>query len=295
MPFRPNRYKTRRPARTPRVGRHAGLVKSGSTPSKARAIARARPTPLMSSVVSKVVNKHLETKYVAQDIALNMYVLGTLDGTQPNNRLMSVIPDVARGTLSHERIGQKINPTKLRVHCQYYFDTATQFDVVLKQVMITLKGRKALSAFTNANQITVLPTLIDNGDNTNSAISPGNDYTQLSYPYEKETVSKLKGDRTYVLRKNFGPAQSAGALSGPTPLTYGPGYLRVSFDVKCPKELMYENTVGTPTNFMPLWGVAGALVGSSSYNTALGTISVGTPANPIVRASCRAEMWYKDA
>lgn len=295
MPFRPNRYKTRPAKRAARLPRAAGLVKSGSAPSKARAIARAKPTPLMSSVVNKVLNNALETKYVAQDIALNMYVLGTLDGTQPNNRLLSVIPDVARGTQSHERIGQKIHPVKLRVHCQYYFDTATQFDVILKQVMITLKGRKALSAFTNANQITVLPTLIDNGDNTNSPISPGNDYTQLSYPYEKETVTKLKGDKTYVIRKNFGPAQAAGALTGPTPLTYGPGYLRISFDVKCPKELMYENVVGTPTNFLPLWGCAGSLVGTTSYNAALGTISVGTPANPILRASCRAELWYKDA
>jgi len=182
----------------------------------------------------------------------------------------------------------------MRVHCQYYFDNECNVAVeaVIKQVVVSLKSRKAITAITNANQLTeILPKMIDNGDNTNSVISPGSDYMQLSYPYEKEIATKLTGDRTYSIRKNYGgPNYAVNSVA----LTYGPSMLRVSFDVKCP-ELTFDNVHNSPTNFCPLWGVAAGLVSDTTYNASLGAISSGTPTNPILRASCRTELWFKDA
>jgi len=300
MSFRAGRYKTRPSSSKPKpkLGNKA-LVKSGSAPSKRRAIRAAKPTPLMTQLVDKVLTRELETKYVAQDIFLNSYVLGTIDGAYANNRFQCLIPAIGQGVTSESRIGQKLTPVKLRVHVQYYFDNTygACLDVLLRQSVITLKSWKSNAALTNGVQVSIASKLIDNGDGTTSAISGGSDYTQLTYPYVKEMVTKLKGDKIIRLAKNAGFYQQSGLTTGTDPHESRTGIVRLSFDVNCPPSLIYEsNTANFPTNFNPLYAVTGALVSNGAqYTSALGTISSGTPATPIVRMSVRTEFWFKDA
>lgn len=300
MPFLPGRYKTR-PAgsssrrKTGRSG-HAGLVQSGSRPSKASALRRAKPTPLMSSVVTKVVNRMAETKYVAQDLAMANYVLGTLDGQAPQSRLMSLMPNIGVGVGSINRIGQKISPTKMLVHVDYTFDNHFDgnFDGFIKQVVVSAKKWKSKDALTNTQQVTsLLPYLINNGDDTTSQISPGNDFHQLSYPYESEQLTKLKGDKILHIRKNAGIINTT---NNTAPLTTGPSVLRVTIPVKCPKVIQYDTDFQAPTNFLPLFACLGAVASEGlTYNTLIGPLLPGSiPTLPCLRYNVRVEMWFKD-
>ena len=297
--FKPRRYKTKPAASLPK---RAALVKSGTAPSKRKAINRAKPTPLMTSVVSKVLNHAMETKYIASDVYMNQYVYGTLDGTYPGSRLQNLFPSLVTGVGSYNRIGQKIHPIRMKVTVQYYFDHSWIYgsDLVIKQVVGTLKAYKQAGTLGNTTQKTeVLPYLIDNGDGTNSYVSPGTaqNCEQLSYPYEKERFTKLKGDKLLYISKQGGGALTPTFASGI--LNHRKSYIQTSFLVKCPTVIQWDNQKSMPTNFLPLFGAVGAYMtdATNNYQELLGTIPLdtGIPPNPILRMNVRTELWFKDA
>lgn len=296
------RYNRRPSSRAPK----RTAVVSGKVSRPRRGVRKpkyVRASPLLAKAINGVIKRNEETKYVAEDLAYDANILGFLDGVFPNNRLFTLVPQVSVGPTSSSRIGQKIRPTKIRVHCQYYFDNAatTGSDCFIRQYVATSKEFKSKRALTNAAQQPLLTKMMDNGDDTTSIPNPGANPLQLTYPLERESFTALKGSGTFHITKNTGLPFNAsiGALSGNDPLATVASSISYAFDVKPPKTLLYEHNDSYPSNFNPLMGVAAcnfAVGGSAqSYPSQQGSISLGVPANPILKMRIRTEMWYKDS
>ena len=77
---------------------------------------KTRATPVASKaltqVIKKVISKEQETKYVARDVLNNVLFNSPVVST---SELYSCLPAMEVGTLSSQRIGQKVTPRSCRI------------------------------------------------------------------------------------------------------------------------------------------------------------------------------------
>lgn len=266
-------------------------------------------TPLTRAVKS-VLARATETKYVAFNMVntttTNLgYVNGALTGDQPNARLFPVIPSIAQGTGTNQRIGNTITPTKFVVHVRYYFDHTYAPAVLahIRQFFVACKAIKDQSiwiAGAGAASLTQQQNLIDKGDGTNDfanfGTSPEN-AMGANNPIAHEAWTPLKGGcKTFRIGKQQGIIQGDNT-SLLTP--YAPGVpceLNVRWSHKLPK-LKYEQGGFYPTNTCPLFGALAYLQDSAlSYQSLTGVpnVPIGTVPTPVLRFSLRSELHYKD-
>ena len=126
-----------------------------------------RPTKALTQVVNQIVNRKMETKYRAEDIAAE-------GGTNFNSVISTqadwyrCLPLVGPGTNSHNRIGDSIVPTKLRLDFSFRLgrdslDYTRDIWVVL--YIMTSKNQKAYAANTGGGQLAQnFQQYLDNGD-----------------------------------------------------------------------------------------------------------------------------------
>lgn len=304
-----------RPARSNRPGKKPGKVSSN-----------------FRKKVEKVIKQEAETKYVAQTIVQDGYVLGDIQGQINQSRLQLLFPQVGRGTGINSRIGNSIEPVKLRATVQYYFHTApagaggpvnqTTTAVAasglyeVRQVCVQPKFSKGYSDWLQNNTSLTHGKLLNAGDG--SSVPPNSaDPMNLNYPIFTNAFTPIRGNKKIMMGKN------EGLVFGSTeyPLAMIRAQDTQHFDIKCPKVIKYDQESGGPspdsganvtypTNFLPLHGVyAGVLANSGatslvtapskSYNDLIGTKTTAGPlgyswTTPILRYNLRVELWFKD-
>jgi len=266
--------------------------------------------------VLRAISRKSETKYAAVNF-LDRYVPGSLPGDNVTRRMFTLLPPLAQvnAATDHGRIGNSVNPVKLRVTVQYFFQgdglqsnqdlTAVQKSVLaeIRQFVVTPKDIKSNRSWTPAVAAANQPKLLEVGDGT--TINPDSATPiNLEYKISDENFKPLKGCKKFIMGKNDGSVQqSAGAY----PLTTARAQNTLHFSIKCPKVFKYDDdtTDNYPTNFLPLFGChAGLLVNTASgaasttYDGTVGVIAGNTnsiPAHPLLRYNVRVELWYKDS
>lgn len=294
-------------------GRKVKLVKRApkvSAPVK-RAIARA-------------VNRREETKYHAEQLLLKNsldWAIHTPWSPTSVGDTMPLVPRIAQGDGSFERIGSKVRPTKCRVDIDCAIaeavigttaiNTATEDIKVVMYILRpkTSKNFQQFSNLTTSGSVTGAYTdeLLDNGDGTSKAFGYGIVISGSSYVYSNASDLQLPVNKEYftlVKKKVVRLTKNAGSTNGD-----GANYPSVargstswsgSFSYKLPT-LKYDDdgktagiTGGYPTNANMILCVGAVLAnGMDSLQYVGGDPSSILP-NPVMM-NVRTHYWYKDA
>jgi len=235
-------------------------------------------TKALTQAIKKVISRENETKYLARDVLNNVSFNSPVAST---SELYSCLPAMEMGTLSSQRIGQKVTPKSCRIRGTIALasddDTA---DIVVFMYVFTAKKYKnydALIANFNVNE------MLDTG--LSGTTSPTGFALTALYPPEKEQI-RLLSKKQFHLQKGYG-IQNGGA-SADNGVGGGSSTLR-NFDVKikCPTQLLYSDqlSISHATNFAPV-------VCFGYYHTD------GTSPDILNRAivvNMRSELYYDDA
>jgi len=239
--------------------------------------------------VKALVAAPLETKYVSNPLKVNSVTvltdLSAWTGFSPDitgtGEIYPCIPKTVQGTADHNRIGDRLNPVKIKVSLDIapigYADTDS-FDRTVYIYLLQSLSVKSLDNYT-AIPITLL---LDNGAGS-SVKFDGTPYT-AQYPVNTKEFRVLKVKQ---VRLTKGIGQITGGDGDPVGIvTPSRSYAKVRMTVKAPKTIKYEgSSTKYPTNFAPFlvmgWhdniardGVSGVLTG--------------------VQAIGQVEMYYKD-
>lgn len=239
----------------------------------------AKPTKAFAKKVMAVVNRREETKYVATQLG-GANIPSTL--VVPGN-LVPMLPRVAQGVGSFQRIGQKINMAHGRVDFQFYLIPAAGAQYPTQDVWVKVFILNSKQAKSYAQVATLQPnTLLDQGDGTTtdwSVIANAGAYQFM--PLSSEDFSGYV--KTIKLTKNQGQP-NADLNTSNAPNTYGRVGAVCSFTWKHKSTLIYDEAPGAanyPTNYAPVYAIC-------AMN------SDQTPYQGLVDCQTRLHMWYKD-
>jgi hypothetical protein len=240
---------------------------------------------LMKSVAESVLNRELETKYVAdqyQNISFNSII------NAYSTEAYACLPPVgvSSGAMqTYQRVGNEIMPLKLNVKMAVAIAAVARSCALRVDVyVLTRKDTKYLpTLLTRTDQ----PKMYNTGGGATGTIGYNGQMTipQLRYNLNEFSVIKHK---TFILAGNVGLPNG-----DTTPGNAGnllPGCVKqLSMDIPCPKTLKYDEQTATaatyPYNFAPF-----ILIGYSKVD--------GSPADvglQSVVASWTVQMTFKDA
>ena len=237
----------------------------------------ATPTPAFRKKVQAVLTKEGETKYAATDLG----VVGATSTLLVPTSLVPMIPKLAQGTQSNQRVGQIVSNAHGRVDFQFFLisDGSGAYpsqDVWVKIFKLTSKQAKSYG------QIALLPgaTLLDVGNQTTtdwSAPLSAPSYNQM--PLSKEDFAG--SSKLIRLTKNQG-VPNGDLATGQSPNTFGHPATLYSMTWKHKGKLMYDDTSSlNPTNYAPVFAIV-------AFNTD------NTPFNGQLQYIARTHIWYKD-
>lgn len=250
--------------------------KSGARPE--RTIRRKATTTL----IKQVLNRQLETKYVAQQVQLAGF---TIPGKiQPSVDYHTLIPDVVQQTTvaaSNTREGDKIEPLRAKVSGHIWYDnldTTVGNIVFVKLFFVTPKNIKSASQVAGISD-----GLLESGTADPSSWTAARQDLQAFFPVCKENYTLLK-TKTFKLVKNGGlPIGNQETHS----TNIGKDRYSFSYSWK-PPTLKYDTDASQqPSNHLPLMF---CVAYSPGYNYDTDASLVGQ-----VKMNWNIEMFYKDA
>lgn len=241
----------------------------------------AKPGKQFARKVLAVVEKKIETKYVADDIQKAVPVDCNI--VIPAD-LVFAAPSLTEGVGSWQRVGQRISNIRGKTHFNfsipYNYSASTNW--VVRVYMLTSRQVKSFA------QVSALPanSLLDNGNGTTEDWNPGTTQvvTLSQRPLSRENFSGKFRD--FKLTKN------SGSLNGDTstlpPSSNGghhPSDRQYTWNWSHKGTVQYDENGNVPTNFNPMF----ILVAFPYDNTPVPE-SLVSPVN----ATIRTEMYYKD-
>lgn len=242
----------------------------------------------LTNQITRVLNRKLETKYVAEGIRntgggvqLDTYVgfNGSIGGV---GEIYSMIPLVKQGSGDHQRIGGKIVPSKIRTQMSFtYVSQAIQStyakDIIVDVFMLTCKNVKQEGNYTAVPII----QLLNSGDGL-TADYDGTEQNALM-PVHTPLFTVLK---RYSFRLSKGQGDINSAAGG----VYTPSksYHRITHTLSkkhCPALKYSLDADEFPSNYFPFLCVG--------FRFADGTTVPSSTA--LLQVQGRADMWFKDA
>lgn len=258
--------------------------------------------------MKSLISRSAETKYVAETIAADNVGTAWNSIISTQNDWYRAVPLVQQGTQQNRRIGDEIQPTKLRLNFSVHFfnSEASTRDITVVIYLLTSKKNKS---YETASASGALPAMfqqyLDKGDG--SATYFNGNYESSTYPVNHTLFNSIKKFEIPLI-KGSGVSNGAGIWSSGRGDLSGTDFdmsgnvvasdvgmathersVRVnkSYTFKKIPELKYGDASNTyPTNFAPVW--------AAGYYYNDGT-SPDTVSNGILRVSCVSHLWYKDS
>lgn len=227
----------------------------------------------------EVVAGKSETKYVATDIQTQQCI-ATL--SIPNN-LQKVLPPLAQGVTSNQRIGQKISNAHGRVDFHFYLTPSPEGQSVTNDVYIKIfkLSPKQAKSYTATGAL-ANNTLLDTGlaTTTDWGLSGFNAFAYNTMPLSREDFGGSIGQVRLV--KNQG-AQNDDPTALVTPNMNKLASADYSFSWKHKGSILYDDIPGNtyPTNYAPVFAIVAFNADNSVYG---GRVNYYT----------RLHMWFKD-
>jgi len=211
---------------------------------------RRRPRKSQVSLIKRVLNNQLETKYVAyQSSIAGVYVHGSIN---PPADYLSILPPVSQQTTtgaSNVREGDTIQPTRAKLSGHVYFAQAfEQLGNVVAFVKIFLVQPKRTKFYPTLGSN--LPVgLLESGASDPVAWNSAGGSQQTYFPVCKENYTVM-GTRTVKLSKNVGlPVGSSSTGDVPN---FGMDRVPFSFSWKPPTLKYADDSDSFPQNHAPI-------------------------------------------
>jgi len=280
--------KTQRRARGATQKRRVGRKTVAAVAPPTRAL-----TMTQKSQVKAIVRNEAETKYVSNALTVpgsSVSNLGNFTGFSTAitgvGEIYGCLPMTYQGEDDHNRVGNKISPTSVRVKldiaCKDHNDNSSQ-DRTVHVFVLTSKSVKALDNY-SAIPITLL---MDKGDGSQTSFDGTTYNAQLPINTKEFKVLHHKQMR---MVQGFGKAVgTTAATAGSTDSVISPSYSYARFNMKIPvpKVLTYDRQSSTyPTNSAPF------LVIGFTKNDNDGQDHVATN---YISVLGQVQMYYKDS
>jgi len=252
------------------------LAKATAAPKKYRASGK------LQTAVKAVLERSEETKYVAEQVHHNL-VVGQA-ATTPGG-LLRLLPSLTQGTGDHQRIGDQISPSLLKLILSFRFtpENSNNQDAMVNCWILRVKG--AGSAATVAASP---PTaLLKVGDGTNRDPNDPDQPLMLTQinnmPLNTDQYKKVKHYQ-FVMRRGTGAQANQGpaTIIAPTGVPQKEDFRQFAVSIKPPKLKYNFSADNQPTNYHPvvIWWA---------------TNRDGSAYGDTIRASVRSHLYYKDA
>lgn len=285
--------------------RRGGRARQGKGPLKGF-------TAQQSNTIRRAIKGKEETKYYAQQLALNQLVDPAIH--TPGTDIMPLVPRISKGTDEFQRVGRKVTPSKCRVDVALTFPDIEQGNTLpsnlhnaaeIYAVMYVLRS-KVIKNWDTYATTTEYQNLLDNGQGESQAFgfiqnpgTPSSFWTTnssfLQYPIESSHYTLIKKRVVKLVRNTGGMFDGAGwATNSPQSAWRG------SFSYKLPT-LYYDDTalavpITYPTNVNVMLAVG--YVFANNLN-AEGIDKDGNETQfvppQLLSITVRNHVWYKDA
>ena len=255
---------------------------AGLAPARTR---RSRPSKPLVATINRVINRKLETKYVATQVQLAGFTIpGQITPTADYHLMLPDVAQTAGQSTSNTRFGDKIEPTRAKISGHIWFDNLGSDDadpgaiVFVKLFFVTPKNIKSASQAAGISN-----GLLESGTADPSSWTAARQDLQAFFPVCKENYTLLK-TKTFKLVKNGGLP-----IANTRPASTNIGKDRYSFSYAWkPPTLKYDTDADLqPTNHLPLMF---CVAYSPGYNYTTDASLVGQ-----VKMNWNIEMFYKDA
>ena len=268
-----------------------GKARGGKSKTSTRK-PQSKVAQVVKDVIKQQIAREIETKYIGYNQATS-YALTQNSGTLPSI-LNYILPPLAQGTGDNDRVGDKIQPIKLRGFYTFSFNpsvsTTGNAEVYVNLMILHSKSAKS---YPLTAQLTS-PGLLKSGFDT--LVDPGNIGTTLSpaapttlynnsyldhYPVDTDSWSVLHRER-FLMRKNTGIASNNNTGY---PNTFGHSAICKQVTIPVPARIQYP--VGSsiePTNYAPVW---------VAWMTSADGAQLD--ANTQILCATRFDMFFKDA
>jgi hypothetical protein len=237
----------------------------------------ARLAPAVRRAVAQVVNKKLETKYVAANLFENLAFNGTITTT---GDMYAMIPPMSQGIDDYQRIGDKVTPTRMRTDFSFYWNSLDSYarDVTVHLFCLRSKQVKDVNFYTSVP----IANMLDGGNGGGQSF---NGTIQSAFLPVYSKLFTVVAHRKFKLQKGVGTVDNsipANSIVSPTTHTQH----NVSVSVKVPKLTYASSSTLTPDNDFPFFVIGFVPNGSRTpYSTT----------ETILYVNARSHMWYKDA
>jgi len=248
----------------------------------------------VTKLIKQVMNRELETKYVAYQAGMPATTGAYIVNYQcsPNTDGYRVLPQLAQQTTaatSNVREGDSIKPSMVRVSGHVWLTsgerTVPALDIYVKLWVLTAKEAK-----TYTPQVGTFPQnfptgfLENGGPNPVDWQAPAMDL-QAFYPISKGNYTVLR-TKTFRLIKNPG-ATIGGTINDSNDPNIGRDRLRFSYTLDAPTLKYNTDSDLYPTNYAPIMLITYYIPGVD--------ISQAIPLQGLVQWDYNTEMYFKDA
>lgn len=252
-----------------------------------RRIRRGRPHAYKGKFAQKVRNvlmRNAETKFVRdENISVNTTFNSQVTGFADFYRCF---PQVSQGTLSAQRIGQRVTPVSIttRVNISFNITDALSRDIEVHVWYLNNKQQKSVLAasgtagynITNGFILQGAAELLDNGDGTNTPFI--GDFLSTTKPINKDQWSVIKHYRVHLYK---------GAGTSNNNQTANNEKRHVSLTTRLPvHQLIYDAQTDTlPTNYCPVMCIGYRYLDGTPPDTGL---------NGVIEVQSASQMYFKD-
>jgi len=239
--------------------------------------------------VEKVLARHLESKYVRETMASEPAATLWNSVINTSNDWYRCLPLVARGTNSNQRVGDKIQPTSLKLNWSFRFDTRDQNTRDIYVVLYVLQSKSLKDYKTNGTN-GALPDnfqqYLDNGNDTTTYFQ--GTWVDAQKPINRENFTLLH-KKIILLCKGSGLPNGSGVVGVST----GDGMYTHERSVRATSSYTFKNlpqllysdvSLSRPSNFSPVWAVGYYYGDGTAADTGTGILDV----------ACDAHLYYKD-
>lgn len=267
----------------------------------------AKLTKPVKRAVNAMINRKIETKYVAEyrtnEDATPVSIYGDVwpQGTPNGNvQLYLALPNVSEGATDYTRTGDQINPTKLSTDIDLKFNTGAALSGntdtcawdVTAHIWYGFCRRYKNNDDINANQVAIVQNMMEvgNGQTIRFLGGPVSDQFSLNKEF---VLLKHKKVRMY---RPLGTQNTATTAGGVT--TYYPQIInkKMRLSWKVPKVFKYNEQSSWPENYAPFIIIGYQHNDGTQAANAFTTNPFTLPTQvPALQAVIRSHLWYKDA
>lgn len=265
-----------------------------TVPGSVRWVGKGRPRPrprsgkgTFAAKVMSVVNKHADTKFVAESIqlasgagsGLNSYT-GFSSAINTVNEIYACIPQLTLGAGDHQRVGSEVSPTGCYIDLNICATANNDKGARDKMVHVFVCSAKSVKSLDNYSAIPIT-TLLDIGNGTNGPFNGAAMSQTLPVNKREFTVHHHKAFR---MTKGMGLQNTS--VQTDAVITPASSFRRLRLKIPLPKKLIYANdSTDYPTNSAPF-----LVIGWTSCDQ--GGDSAPTTVDTYVEG--RVQMYYKD-